>query len=126
MDTKTEGPRALAFVLNEVERMSRETVIIKTGSGKLPAGMVLGQRTEDDDKFEPATAAAADPATGAEKAVAILAYPVDATSADAEAVVVRRLAAVKAPMLVFGATIDNSTKRNAAIAQLAGDYIIAR
>lgn len=74
-------------------------------------------------KFKPATAAGTD---GAQNASAILAYPVDATLADVQAVVISRLAEVKAPLLVYGATLNDDTKKAAARAQLASKFIIAR
>jgi hypothetical protein len=63
---------------------------------------------------------------GAEIAVAILGYGVDATSADVDAVCVTNDAEVKKPMLLVDVTVDDSTKRNAKIAQLRAVNIKAR
>jgi hypothetical protein len=63
---------------------------------------------------------------GAETAIAILGYPVDATSADVDAVCVTSSAEVKKLMLIVDATVDDSTKRNAKIAQLRAVNIKAR
>lgn len=125
LDTKTMGPRDLSFVLSEVGPISRDTVTVLSGAGVLKPGTVLGKVTASG-KFKPVTAAAEDPATGADLAVAVLAYGVDATEADAKAVVVARLAEVKTSMLVWGADFDNDAKKKAAIAELAAANIIAR
>lgn len=125
LDTKTMGPRDLSFILSEVGPISRDTVTILSGSGVLDPGTVLGRVTASG-KFKPVTAAAEDPATGADVALAVLAYGVDATSADAKAVVVRRLAEVKTSMLVWGVDFDNDAKKQAAIVELAAVNIIAR
>lgn len=126
MDMKTEGARDLAFVLSEGNgAISRETVTVVTGEGKLEAGTVLGKVTSSE-KYAVSPNAVVVGKEGAETAVAILAYAVDATSADATAVVVKRLAEVKDPMLIFHASVDDATKRAAKVAQLAAVDIIAR
>lgn len=63
---------------------------------------------------------------GAEKACAILGYPVDATDAAVEGVCVTNDAEAKRPMLVFDSTVNDSTKRAAKIAQLRTVNIKAR
>jgi len=125
-DIKTQGPRPLAFLLTEGNgAISRESVTIPAGEGRLAAGTVLGAVTASG-------AYVASPATetadkeGAEIATAVLAYAVDATHADTPAVIIRRLAEVKAPHLLFHATVDDETKRATKIAQLAAADIIAR
>lgn len=117
------GAVALGFLLSEVDLLSREVVTIKTGSGVLEPGTVLGQ-LDADDKFVPANDSVS--ADGSQTAVAVLAYGVDATSADVEAVVIRRLAAVKRPQLIFAGTIDSPAKEATAITQLAASHVIAR
>lgn len=223
LTSKTEGARDLAFILSEVDHLSREVVTIKSGSGKLDPGTVLGQLAADKGAVTVGTAvftgtgngtftaaspaygagvqegtyllrlieAAADagnfqvirpdgsidgiavvgtaydgqikftiadgatnfantaqfavpvsiadptgaglykpsPLTGsdgAEAAKAILAYGVDATSADVKAVVIRRLAAVTKPLLVFDASVDDAAKIATKLGQLAAHNIIAR
>lgn len=126
MDTKIMGPRDLAFLLSEGSgQISRDVVVIGAGAGKLPPGLVLGEVTASG-KFVPATATEVAGSEGAETARAVLAYGVDATDEDVPAVVIRRLAEVKKPLLVFGSTIDNAARQEAAIAQLAAAHIIAR
>lgn len=126
MEIKTEQPRALAFVLSEGNgAISRETVTVVSGEGKLAAGTVLGRVTASG-KFAASPNAGVVGKEGAETATAVLAYPVDATSADATAVVIRRLAEVKDPLLVFHSSVDDATKRATKVAQLAAADIIAR
>jgi len=126
LETKTMGPRALAFVLSEGNGMiSREVVTIASGAGKLDPGTVLGQVTASK-KFVVAPAAETVGKEGAETASAVLAYGVDATSADVEAVVVKRHAEVKTPMLIFDASVNDANKKAAKLSQLASATIIAR
>lgn len=63
---------------------------------------------------------------GAENACAILAYPVDATDADVEAVCITNDAEVKTMMLIYDSSVDNSTKRQAKLDQLRLVKIKAR
>jgi hypothetical protein len=126
LDTKTQGPRALAFVLSEGNGMiSREVVTIASGAGVLDPGTVLGQITASK-KYIASPAAEVVGKEGAETGSAVLAYGVDAGSADVEAVVIKRQAEVKTPMLVFDASVNDATKKAAKLAQLAAANIIAR
>lgn len=126
LETKTQGPRALAFVLSEGNGMiSREIVTIASGAGKLDPGTVLGQVTASK-KFVASPAAEVVGKEGAETATAILAYGVNATSADVEAVIIKRHAELKEPMLVFDASVSDANKKAAKLAQLATATIIAR
>lgn len=102
-DIRTEGPRTFGFVLSEAEfGRSRDEVTIASGAGVLESGTVLGKITASG-KFKPAVDASTD---GSEIAAAVLAHRVDATSADAQAVIVARAAQVKKPELIYadGAT----------------------
>lgn len=126
LDIKTLGPRALAFVLSEGNGMiSREVGTVLSGSGKLDAGTICGQVTASK-KFVPSPVAQVVGKEGAETANAVLAYPVDATDADVEAVFIRRFAEVKTPMLIFDASVNDAAKKAAKLAQLAAATIIAR
>lgn len=126
LTTRTEGPRDLAFVLAEGNgSISREVVTIVAGSGVLKPGAVLGQITASK-KHAPSQAAVVVGQEGAETARAVLAYGVDATAADVEAVVIARLAEVKEPMLVFHASVDQPAEITAKLTQLAAATIIAR
>lgn len=223
LTNKTEGARDLAFLLAEIDHLSREVVTIKAGVGVLQPGTLLGEigaalgaataeagaivgtgngaitladpavgagvkagvykvvciepatdsgtfTVEDPDgviigravvgtaftgvvkftiadgstdfsagSYFPITVTKANPTgvgtwkkspltgtDGSEIAKAVLAYGVDATSVDVEAVVIRRLAAVKKPMLVFDASVDDATKIATKLGQLAAQNIIAR
>lgn len=126
LDIKTEGPRNLAFVLSEGNgKISRDVVTIASGAGKLEPGTLLGVITASN-KYTFSPNAEVSGIEGAEVAKAILAYGVDATSADVEAVIISRQAEVKEPMLVFHASVDNDTKRATKLSQLAAVSIIAR
>ena len=125
LTTLTEGPRNLGFVLSDHGGISFDPVTIVSGSGKLKAGTVLGQITASK-KFAPSAAASVAGNEGAETAKAVLAYAVDATSADVTAVVLARLGEVKKPLLVFEASVDTAPEIAAKHAQLAAVFIIAR
>ena len=126
LETKTEGARNLAFVLSEGNgKISRDVVTIASGAGKLEAGTVLGRITASEN-YVASPAAEVVGKEGAETAMAVLAYRVDATSEDVEAVVIARHAEVKEPMLVFDATVDNASKIAAKLEQLSAATIIAR
>lgn len=99
---------------------SRDTAIIATGSGKLVSGTVLAKVGA---KYVPAAASGSD---GSQTAVAVLVFPVDATSADAKAVIVSRRATVSHAGLTYGASINDAAKRAAANGQLAAAGIIVR
>lgn len=93
---------------------SRGTGTVASGAGVLVSGTVLARVTATG-KFVPAAASGAD---GSQTATAILVAPVDATSADAACVVVENHALVSHAGLTWGSTINDATKRAAAIAQL--------
>ncbi len=101
---------------------SRDTAIIASGAGKLVSGTVLA-KVAATGKYVPAAAAGSD---GSQTAVAVLLFPVDATSADAKAVIVSRHAIASHAGLTYGATINDATKRAAANAQLGAVGIIVR
>ena len=126
MDTKTEGARDLAFLLSEGNgHISREVVTIKSGAGKLAPGTVLGALTTGG-KYVISANAEVVGSEGAESAKAVLAYGIDATSADVQAVVIRRFAEVKTPLLVFDASVSDAGKIATKLGQLAAQNIIAR
>jgi hypothetical protein len=124
MTTLTQGKVALQFLLNEADRgYSRDNIVIKSGSGKLSAGMVLGKITTGG-KFIPNDPAAVD---GSQTAVAVLAYNVDATSADVATVGIMRHAEVKTSELSYSAAIgSDTTKQGTAQGQLKAAGIVPR
>lgn len=122
----TETPRDLGFLLSEGPRtLSRETVVIASGAGKLNAGTVLGKITASG-KYIPSPAAQVAGKEGAETAVAVLGYEVDATSTDVQTVVIANDAEVKRPMLVFDPSVNDATKQTAKLTQLRAVNIKAR
>lgn len=123
----TEGARDLAFLLSEANGyQSREVITIASGAGKLSAGTVLGKITATS-KYWPSPNAQVAGKEGAETAIAVLGYEVDATSADVtDAVAITNDAEVKNLMLVFEATVNDATKRAAKITQLRAVKIKAR
>lgn len=122
MVAKTDHLGAAAFIKYEQGGdLSRETLTIVSGSGKLFAGTVLGQITVGG-KYKPYDNNNSD---GSETAKAILVYDVDATSADAAAVCIVRLAEVWKSRLVWAATVLDAEKAPA-YTELATSMVIAR
>lgn len=122
MTTLTETTHAGEFLVSEANgTLSREVVTIVSGSGVIPAGMVLGKITASG-KYKPYDD---DNGDGSETAVAIAYAGVDATSADKEVAVIFRDAEVKLSALQWASTNDATDKTNG-LADLAGKNIIAR
>ena len=87
MTTLTEGKHAGGFLVWEVLRdYTRETVTVASGAGKLEPGTVLGKITTGG-KFTALVPAATN---GSQNAAGLLWDTVDASTADAAAVVVLR------------------------------------
>jgi hypothetical protein len=105
----TEGRYASDWLKAESHNSgySREEVIVVSGAGKLVSGTVLGKITASG-KYKPVTVAASD---GSQNAAGILLNPVDATSADAAAVIIARDAIVVQQGLVYGADVDTAPER---------------
>lgn len=101
---------------------TRETVTLLQGM-PYPVGSVLGKITASG-RYMLSTASGTD---GAETAIAVLLYAVDATLADATGIVVARgPSIVSRAGLAYGATVDDGTKITAKLGQLAAVGIIAR
>lgn len=126
MTAKTEGRHPGEFLLSEANGYrSRETVTILGGyggSGIVPAGTVLGKITSGG-KYQPSPATGSD---GSQIGIAVLMYPVDATEADVEAVVIARDAEVNGKVLSYAASVDDGSKKAAKATQLAAVGIIVR
>ena len=119
LDTKTMGPRTLGFVLSEASgNRSYETVTIASGAGVLKPGAVLGMVTASK-KYVGSPNAEVAGKEGAETATAVLAYGVDASTSDVEAVIMRRDGEVKKDFLFFDASVDDAAKIAAKHTQLA-------
>jgi hypothetical protein len=123
MPTLTQTPTmgdVLKYELNP--NFTRETVTLLAGTN-YPVGAVLGRITASG-KMKLSTAAGTD---GAQNAAGMLLDDVDATSADANAVVILRgPAIVSKAALVFDASVDDATKRASKHAQLTALGIIPR
>lgn len=118
MENANMQTRNLAFLLSEAAgRRSRNIVMIASGAGKLAAGTVLGKVTATGE-YVPAPGGVVVGKEGAETAIAILAYGIDATNQAVEATAIDRDAEVKMPMLSFDASVDDQAKTDAKVTQL--------
>jgi hypothetical protein len=124
MTTKTEGRHAAEGVIFEEEASySRKVVTIAGGTGGagiLKAMTVLGQLTIGE-QYVPSPASGSD---GSQTASAINLYPVDATDADVDAVVLVRTARVVADCLSYDASVDTDNEKAAKAAQLEAVGIV--
>ncbi|MEF2553248.1 head decoration protein [Aurantimonas sp. A2-1-M11] len=110
MVTLTEGRYASDWLKREADSLfSREEAVILSGAGVVESGTVVGKITASG-KYKPVTVAAAD---GSEDAAGIVMWTVDATSADATAVIIARDAIVVHQGLKYGADVDTSGERAA-------------
>ena len=101
---------------------TRETITLLAGM-PYPVGSVLGRITASA-KYKLATSGGSD---GAQTAIAVLLYAVDATLADATGIVVARgPAIVSRDALAYDATVDDAAKIITKIGQLAAAGILAR
>lgn len=121
----SENYHAAAFILSEEEiNYSRDNVTIKAGTpGQVvKQGTVMAKLTASPYKWVPAVATAGD---GSQTAAGILIYDTDIT-ADAPAVMLIRTAQINSNLLIWDTSINDSTKKAAAAAQLATVGIIVR
>lgn len=121
MTTLTQGPVTAGYLISESNgTRSREVVTLASGNN-LQAGAVLAKLAATG-KYTEHNPAGAD---GSEVAVAVLYAGVDASTADAAAVVTSRDAEVQADLLVWSAGISVPQK-TAALADLAAVGIVVR
>ena len=123
MPVLTEPPSMGDVLKYEVNpNYTREVITLLIGTN-YPSGAVLGRITASG-KY---TLSAATGADGAQVAVTVLLYAVDATLADATGIIVARGPTILSRAgLAYGATVDDGTKITTKIAQLAAVGIIAR
>ena len=95
MPTLTEGKRDFEFLLTEEGSISREQVTIAAAAGLLAPGTVVGKITASG-KYIAYSNAAVD---GSEVAAGIVCYGVPDLAVDQKAVIIARLAEVKADEL---------------------------
>lgn len=121
MKTSTETKPISAALFWETNKdYTRSPITIVSGAGKLVPGTVLGKITASG-KYQPSPNTGSD---GSQTAVAILVDSVDATSADAAAMaVVRGPALVDASYLTYHSSVDDGTKKNTKLTQLAAVFV---
>lgn len=122
--TVLHQPQTIGDVLKfEVNpNYTRETITLLTGMS-YPVGSVLGRITASG-KYKLATSGGSD---GAETAIAVLLYAIDATLADATGIVVARgPAIVSRAALAYDASVDDGAKIITKIEELAAAGILAR
>jgi Bacteriophage lambda head decoration protein D len=121
MPVLNEGRYAGEFLVSEGNgRISREIITVLSGQN-LQAGAVIGKVTASG-KYKALAPAAVD---GSEAAAGILYDAVDASAADAEGVVIVRLAEVNAAELIWPDGITGPGQTTA-LGELAALTIIAR
>lgn len=122
-----EPNREMAALLHPANgNRSIDEVIVKSGSGVLAAGTVMATFTTagaDKGKLVPYADSGS---AGAGTATHVLGAAVDATSADVPAKAIARDAEIIDGELVFGASVNDATKRAKAISDLALQGLIAR
>lgn len=119
----TEGRYAAEGLLSEANfHLSRDNITVASGEGKLPAGMVLAKLTTGG-KYVPAKMTGTD---GSQTAVAVLLYPVDATSADVVVAAITRDAEWNVNTLSYFVSVDDATKKATKHAELAAVGIMVR
>lgn len=97
-------------------RLNREEVTIVAGAGILPTGTVMG-KISASGKYKRHVNGAGD---GTQTAVAVLLNAVDASGGtDVKGVLVTGNAEIVALSLSWDASVNDNTKKNAALAQLA-------
>jgi len=107
MTVLTQPPTMGDVLKYEVNpNFTRETITLLAGTA-YPVGAVLGKITASG-KYKLATSGGSD---GAQTAAAVLLYAVDATEADATAIILARGPAILSKAaLVFDATVDDDAK----------------
>jgi hypothetical protein len=123
MTVLTQSPSLGDILKYEVNsNYTRDTVTLLAGM-PYPVGSLLGKITASG-KYKLATSGGAD---GAQTAVAVLLYAVDATLADAVGVVVARgPAIISRAALAYDASVNDAAKITTKLGQLAAVGIIAR
>lgn len=126
MDVFEEGRHPGEGLLSEANRnRSRGIATVPAGTGVVKPGTILGMITADET-YIPSPNAQVVGSEGAETAVAIALYGCDATDADQKITIIERDAEWNRHTLTFDASVDDATKEDAKVAQLAAVGIIAR
>lgn len=116
--------RSIAGMIRETDPgYCRDQIVVSSGAGIVKANTVMGKITAGGE-WVPYAPAAVD---GSQNAAGILLYKVDATAADAKAVISARDAVWAVEMLNWGATVTTQPHKDTAIAALkalAGPIIV--
>lgn len=126
MTAKTDHLGTGAFLKSEGPgKISRDPIVIASGTGIVLAGTVLGKVTASGEYalYNDDGGASDD---GTRTAAAVLYADVDATSAAVSAVGITRLAEVWKDRLVWGAGVTTNTEKTNGLADLAAKFVIAR
>lgn len=126
MTVFTKGKNACEGLMSEAAgQRSRDEITIKAGSGIVAPMTVLG-KIAADGKFIPSPAAEVVGSEGAEVAVAVNLYGVDATTADVKVAAITRDAEINGNFLTYDASRNLAGERLAARVDLAAEGIIIR
>lgn len=122
-----EGRHPAEFILNEEEMAYNREVVTIADSAKLEPGSVVGKITASG-KYILSPAAEVLGSEGAEAAVGVLIYGVDASGGDVtDALILTRPgASVNLNRLVFDASVDDDAKIAAKVAELKAAGVVAR
>ena len=127
----TEGKHPGSFIMAEQDgagALSRDTITISGGAGGagvVAPGTVLGKITATG-KYVPSPATVTAGSEGAEVAVAINIYGVDATEGDVNVAAIVRIATVNGHELTYHPSRDLASEQLAARVDLAAEDIIGR
>jgi hypothetical protein len=109
------GPDASRVVLSEANgSLSRDSITVGAGAGTLVVGTVLGKDSEHG-KYFPSPATASD---GTDTAVAVLLFPVEATTLDVTTSAVTNYAEIAGAELTYDASVNDDTKKALKATQL--------
>lgn len=119
----TQARSPAEFIMREANgSISRDYIVIVSGSGVVKPGTVLGKLTASG-KYAPSPATGAD---GSQTGAAINIYGVDATSADVRVAAITRHAEVNGKTLEYATSVNDDAKKAAKAVQLAAVDILVR
>ena len=122
-----EDPRPFVALKSEGEgEISRDTIVIASGAGKIKANTVLGKITATGatkGQYKPYDPTAND---GTQTACAYLPTAVDATSGTVSVMAITRLAELVKNSLQWGANVTTQAHKDAAYTSLLTTFLVAR
>ena len=126
MTVFTKGKNDCEGLMSEASgQRSRDEITIKAGAGVVAPMTVLG-KIDADGKFIPSPASEVVGSEGAEVAVAVNLYGVDATTADVKVAAITRDAELNGNFLTYDASRNLAGEQLAARVDLAAEGIIVR